>query len=695
MNGSIGGSAAPGASVPPEYLAVIGHAGQDYGSGAPLHYYNKKLDLAIVMAIASDVGLNCSDLAGASQMSSEVECVVYSAVLLALTNNTIGPLQCGDAFAADVLHTPATLSTVPLATLAAPRPASASALALDALAALGASLASRSPLAVGHITLCEQDAQCTGSSAGLKRGDCIAWMDLWLATNGSGWTRCNNMATDWRDPCGCAGAVTCTGNEITALTLGSIGMAIGPFPEQIATLAGLKALDISDNAGLAATALPNLHFASYTMGCDLHGNGFSCPLPAAAAQCKPSASSPPVDVQHDCVGPPISVKCYEAVIAIYQDSAYVAASQKLSSDLGLVFQGPSVQSCIQPLLARANHTCNAAVMWSAEPFKSDWAALVAALAAKDPTAQQCRIGATLSVDLGSVVGKLNFVNGLIPAPPLPAACGRMDRANFASSEGRNYSVGSTLHFTTLVDDACTLARPSADALQRAAVAASVAPPAVLPTAPPVAARGAAARIALAAGAALPRSRRGGAHAEVARTPPRLQRDHRVLFGVGSSSSGLPPLSEECLQGTIALLENPGWTAKFDALMEKAISTLVEPAVAKCELQFLLLGKCEEHVDWSSLASDVTAVTVAAGVISPGAQLCNFDVNIDDVNNTAHATHPVLHYNVTRYESFPVAAACTTTDRNRMMEWLASTGQEKEESCNFYYSWSDPVCAVQQ
>jgi hypothetical protein len=30
----------------------------------------------------------------------------------------------------------------------------------------------------------------------------------------------------------------------------------------------------------------------------------------------------------------------------------------------------------------------------------------------------------------------------------------------------------------------------------------------------------------------------------------------------------------------------------------------------------------------------------------------------------------------------------------MTEWLASTGEEKEESCNFYYSWSDPLCAVQ-
>jgi hypothetical protein len=461
-------------------------------------------------------------------------------------------------------------------------------------------------------------------------------MDLWLATNGSGWTRCNDVASDWRDPCSCAGVVTCTGNEITALALGSIGMAIGPFPEQVASLAGLTALDISNNAGLAATALPNLPFASYTEGCDLHGNGFSCPLPAAAALCKRSASSPPVDVQRDCVAPPVSLQCYEAVIDILQDPAYVTASQKFSADLSLVFQGPSVQSCIQPLLARANHTCNAAVMWSSEPFKSDWAALVAALAAKDPTAQQCRVGATLSVDLGSVVGKLNFIDGLISAP-IPAACGRMDRGNFVSSEGRNYSVGSTIHYTSLVDDACTLARPAAEVLERSAFAAAVAPPA------------AAAHADLVAVTALPPSRRSAAHSAAERVPARRARDRAALFSEGSNGGELPPLSEACLQGTVALLENPTWSAKLNALLEKAFSTLVEPALAKCELQFLLLAKCEEHVDWSSLASDVAAVTAAADAISPGAQLCNFDVNIDNVNNTAHATHPVLHYNVTRYE----------------------------------------------
>lgn len=39
---------------------VVGHGGQDYGSGAPFHHYHPPTDLAVVVALNAETGINCS-----------------------------------------------------------------------------------------------------------------------------------------------------------------------------------------------------------------------------------------------------------------------------------------------------------------------------------------------------------------------------------------------------------------------------------------------------------------------------------------------------------------------------------------------------------------------------------------------------------------------------------------------------------
>ena len=357
------------------YVRVYGHAGQDYGSGAPLHYYNAKLDLSIVAAINSDEGTNCSSLAAAGGMNSAVSCAVYAAVLKTITNGTVSPMQCAPSTAA-VVRRPELRARPRQGEERAPIVASSSAL-LSALEMMQSPLnrvrevlgTSVLATAAAPIRLCESDAQCVGASAGLTRGDCVAWMDLWLATNGSGWTKCASPGS-WLDPCSCIGVVTCSASQITSLNLGSIGMTGGPLPQSVADLAGLTKIDFSNNPGLAATEIPLLPFAAYTGGCDLSRNAFKCPLPAAAAV--PCA----VDINKDCVSAPISIACLESVYGFLGNPQYVAAYMKVEQDIGIVFNGPTVQNCIIPLEQRANHTCDAVVDWNAEPMKSDWAALV-------------------------------------------------------------------------------------------------------------------------------------------------------------------------------------------------------------------------------------------------------------------------------------------------------------------------------
>eukprot|EP01050_Picozoa_sp_SAG11_P013429 SAG11_NODE_1568_length_4671_cov_2.073928_3_plen_507_part_00 len=74
---------------PTSYTTLVGHSGQDFGSGAPLHHYNSKLDMSVVLAVNTDSGANCSDLVLAGQMEDEIMCEVYATALRVLTNGTM------------------------------------------------------------------------------------------------------------------------------------------------------------------------------------------------------------------------------------------------------------------------------------------------------------------------------------------------------------------------------------------------------------------------------------------------------------------------------------------------------------------------------------------------------------------------------------------------------------------------------
>ena len=53
------------------------------------------------------------------------------------------------------------------------------------------------------VPMTETDCVCTGASANLAVDQCLAWIELYDSTGGSGWKVCSGMRTD---PCACMGA---------------------------------------------------------------------------------------------------------------------------------------------------------------------------------------------------------------------------------------------------------------------------------------------------------------------------------------------------------------------------------------------------------------------------------------------------------------------------------------------------------
>ena len=268
------GEMAPKSGVPADWTTLVGHTGQDYGSGAPLHHYNAKLDMSVVLAMNTDQGMNCSSLQDANDAEDEAICRVYATALRVLTNGTIN-LPCStETFKAT-------------RNVATTRPRLTSPNAVLELAA---------PDSVQMI--CDSDQICGGASAALKSSDCIAWQDLYATSQGENWAAC---AQNFNDPCGCPGHVTCTtvadGDadavagasqmRITGLHLVNASLA-GFIPPELSSLTALTRLELSGNIGLSGSDLPGLPFANYTDGCALDGAAFACPLPTGVESCHAS-----------------------------------------------------------------------------------------------------------------------------------------------------------------------------------------------------------------------------------------------------------------------------------------------------------------------------------------------------------------------------------------------------------------------
>jgi hypothetical protein len=122
------------------------------------------------------------------------------------------------------------------------------------------------------------NVSCSGSSAGLSRADCTAWLDLFDSTGGKNWTHCSSQRTD---PCSCeelGHAVKCTGDRITSIRLNNNSLA-GPLNASIAGLAALETLSLQDNklTGTPIEALALFFFQYYSSSVIILINAGSVP----------------------------------------------------------------------------------------------------------------------------------------------------------------------------------------------------------------------------------------------------------------------------------------------------------------------------------------------------------------------------------------------------------------------------------
>jgi hypothetical protein len=431
------------------------------------------------------------------------------------------------------------------------------------------------------------------------------------------------------------------------------------LPQSLRALEKLTLFDVTNNIGLSNTLLPSLPFSQYTRGCDIALTGFKCPLPSEAIHCSI------LNTNDTCIHDPVSLACELSTVKFFESPLYSLAAARVYEGVSQFLQ-TIFTLCTTAFTKFTNRTCSVNLPWDSEPLKSDWENLSRVVAKIDPDAQICKIGGVLSVDLGALgTGKVDFANGFFPIQPLTSQCGRFDRFVIASDTGRNQSMFNTISYTTLINDACVMgSRNETTTLQSIDVHGNsqVSPSSFT---------------------------RMINTADVARM--RLEHLQRSLQQKDTDVP-FPLLSQECAAGVLSLVLNRNLSAALTALYTKASPLVQQPALRKCELQFALLGSCNVKVDWSPLETDIAAVRAVAQSIVPDALMCQFDFSADDVNST-FKNHPVLTYNVTNFEPFPLPGVCTTVDRSRYIQWVSAGATTTANSMNFYYSWSEDACAV--
>jgi hypothetical protein len=144
----------------------------------------------------------------------------------------------------------------------------------------------------------------------LSETECSAWVDLFDATNGTGWSHCSDARLD---PCGCIGPqsyyvwINCKNKHIAEIRLqnelsGTIPDTIGQLtstygitlvgnpklagtiPKTMATMTELTGLYLYDND--LTGIVPNLNFTGLGTHCGIGGtNNFTCPFPDGATDC--------------------------------------------------------------------------------------------------------------------------------------------------------------------------------------------------------------------------------------------------------------------------------------------------------------------------------------------------------------------------------------------------------------------------
>ena len=76
---------------------MIGHAGQDYASGAPTAGYNVKHKFGVVVAVNEIMGMNCTDPDAQQGMSYRLSCEVQNAIIDEISGHNATLRPCGGA----------------------------------------------------------------------------------------------------------------------------------------------------------------------------------------------------------------------------------------------------------------------------------------------------------------------------------------------------------------------------------------------------------------------------------------------------------------------------------------------------------------------------------------------------------------------------------------------------------------------
>jgi CubicO group peptidase (beta-lactamase class C family) len=431
-------------------MELVGHGGQDWGSGAPYNFYSTEHDFAFVVATNSLTPMNCSDLNGlygvahgqdlAGQVGNCLACeaLQFKSNGTALPEGEVCPCTPAKPSAA---RTP---ETVPASWHTGAQLYAAPSMSLGSGAAVvGTSTTSPVPY------VCPTGA-CAG---GLSADECSAWKDLYV---GIGLRDTSCLA----DPCGATAAegaggncgATCVDGHITAISLPSRGLVGNPFGagRGLAALVELTSLDVSNNTlfgelpadlseqlpklarldvhgNLFSGKLPGLNYTRLAGAggyCDVSGNDFDCPVPTGAAACASSGGVP------TCSDAPVSAACLRDTGALYVD----AIAMKPFQFVGDVFAAAGQQCGSQFGPGHMVCSVNASAMWTAN--SDAWHAYTDARThVRSLGGDVCWVTLDTHQDCSSGV-PCEIAFAAIEPLPFGAGCDAEDRSAWAAWQGR-------------------------------------------------------------------------------------------------------------------------------------------------------------------------------------------------------------------------------------------------------------------
>ena len=321
------------------YGHFYGHAGADFGSLAPMHEYNPKLDIAITVATTAVQGMNCSMSTGNNKDLFSIGCAVWRTITDIATDGK-ARIECRPApWERNAIATPSLQPTHHLHLHHDPNPSSP-------FSDPDTHTRKQSQVGAKPPTHCAvKDAhQCVGQSRSLNGTDCFRWRSFHSGFNGPNWFRCRTL---WADPCACAG-VTCSadGTRILEIILRDNNLEGLMATRLLAGMTSLTALDLSHNRifgslGTALSVMPNLktlflnnnllsgvapelNYSTYSAGCSIANNSFDCPMPQAAASCHREGGKSPT-----CQRMPLSGECHNGKGRLYANASIMSAYQQL------------------------------------------------------------------------------------------------------------------------------------------------------------------------------------------------------------------------------------------------------------------------------------------------------------------------------------------------------------------------------